>query len=113
MALDEQLVARIEQLLGGRDGVASRRMFGGIAWMLDGNMACGVVHAELMLRLGPDGAARALTEPGTRPMDFTGRPLRGFVFVDAEAIRTESKLIAWVERSLAFAASLPPKTATD
>lgn len=113
MAFDEQLAARVEMLIGARDGVASRRMFGGIAWMLDGNMACGVVRDDLMLRLGPDGAAAALTEPGARPMDFTGRPMRGYVFVDAEATAPDASLAAWVERALAFAATLPPKHADD
>ncbi|MGI9188057.1 MAG: TfoX/Sxy family protein [Gaiellales bacterium] len=106
-------MARVDALIGARDGIVSRRMFGGIAWMLDGNMACGVVGDDLMLRLGPDGAQLALTELGVRPMDFTGKPLRGFVYVDAEATASTTELTAWVERSLAFAASLPPKCSDD
>jgi TfoX/Sxy family transcriptional regulator of competence genes len=113
VAFDERLAARIDALIGERDGISSRRMFGGIAWMLDGNMACGVVREDLMLRLGPDGASAALTELGVRPMDFTGRPMRGYVFADAEATASDAALATWVERSLAFAAALPPKHATD
>lgn len=113
MALDEHLVARVEGLIGARDGIVSRRMFGGIAWMLDGNMACGIVGDDLMLRLGPDGAHASLTEPGVRAMDFTGRPLRGFVYVDAEATAGDAELTGWIERSLTFAASLPPKRSVD
>lgn len=84
-------------------------MFGGIAWMVAGNMAVGVIGDELMVRLGPEEAEKALAEPDTRVMDFTGKPMRGFVLVEAPAIATEGGLAGWVDAGADFAASLPAK----
>ena len=77
MAYDEQLAERVRELLALREGLVERKMFGGIAWMLDGNLACGVIGDELIVRVGPEESERALAEPGTRVFDFTGRPSRG------------------------------------
>ena len=109
MAYDEQLVARVREALAGREAVSERKMFGGLAFMLDGNMCCGVIGDELVLRLGPEGADEALDKPHTRPMDFTGRPLKGFVFVAARGVETDDGLRSWVEQAAEFAASLAPK----
>ena len=84
-------------------------MFGGIAWMVDGNMACGTLGEDLMVRLAPEDAESALGEPHVGPMDFTGRPMRGFVKVSGEGVTEDADLARWVDAGAAFAASLPPK----
>jgi TfoX/Sxy family transcriptional regulator of competence genes len=109
MAYDEQLAERIRRALAGTEGVGERKMFGGIAFLHHGNMACGVMGETLMLRLGVERAEAALDEPHTRPMDFTGRPMNGMVYVDPPGFPTDDALAAWVGRALAFAATLPPK----
>ena len=109
MAYDEELADRVRELLGDRAGVSERRMFGGIGFMVEGNMAVGVIEDELIVRLEPADAARALGEPGIREFDFTGRPIRGWVFAGTEAIAAPDGLRGWVEAGADFAASLPAK----
>jgi len=109
MAYSEQLAERIRDALGGRPGIVERKMFGGVAWMLDGNMACGVIGEDLLVRLAREDAAAAQAEEGVGPMEFTGRPMRGFVLVDAAAIDEDEELGRWVDAGADFAQSLPPK----
>ena len=109
MAYSEALAERIRDAIGHRDGVTERKMFGGIAWMVGGNMACGTLGDDLMVRLAPDDADSALAEPGVGPMDFTGRPMRGFITVDAAAVADDEQLARWVDAGASHAASLPPK----
>jgi len=109
MPYSEELAERIRELIGGRDGVGERRMFGGIAWMVNGHMACGTLGEDLMVRLSHEDAERALAEPHVGPMDFTGRPMRGFVTVHAAGIAEEEDLARWVDAGASHAASLPPK----
>jgi TfoX/Sxy family transcriptional regulator of competence genes len=87
MAYDEALAQRVRDLLAPREELTEREMFGGIAFMLAGNMACGVIGGDLLVRLGKEDAERALGEPHVRPMDFTGRPMKTTVYVDPEARR--------------------------
>jgi TfoX/Sxy family transcriptional regulator of competence genes len=108
MAFDEQLATRVRRVLAATDGVSERKMFGGLAVLVDGNMACGVVGDRLMLRLGPIAAEEALRRPNVRPMDFTGRPMTGMVYVEPAGLRGVA-LRNWVERAVAHARSLPPK----
>ena len=108
MAYDTHLAERIRWLLVD-DGVTEREMFGGIAFMLRGNMVCGVSHDTLMLRLGPELAAEAVQEPHARPMDFTGKPMKSMVLIDPLGIETDDELAAWIERARAFVGTLPPK----
>ena len=108
MAYDTHLAERIRWLLVD-DGVTEREMFGGIAFMLRGNMVCGVSHDTLMLRLGPELAAEAVQEPHARPMDFTGKPMRSMVLIDPLGIETDDELAGWIERARAFVGTLPPK----
>ena len=103
MAYDEGLAERIRTTLRGRDDVVEKRMFGGLTFIVGGRMACGVVHDDLMVRVGPDGHDEALMEPGTRPMDFTGRPLRGMVYVASAAVATDDDLRRWVDRAVRVA----------
>jgi TfoX/Sxy family transcriptional regulator of competence genes len=109
VAYDEDLAARVRRELIPRSDVTERKMFGGIAFMVAGNMCCGVNGEDLMLRLGSEGADAALDDPHVRPMDFTGRPMAGFVYVGPEGTATASDLRRWVDRALEFAATLPPK----
>jgi TfoX/Sxy family transcriptional regulator of competence genes len=96
-------------VLGDDPGIDERKMFGGIAFLLDGNMFVGIASDELMVRVGPDAWEEALAHPHTREMDFTGRSMKGYVFVDGTGTAEDDDLRAWVERGLAFAGSLPPK----
>jgi TfoX/Sxy family transcriptional regulator of competence genes len=109
MAYDEELAERVRAALGPVLGVTEIRMFGGLCYTIGGNMAVGVTGQDLMVRLDPASAEAALAEPGARPMDFTGRPMRGFVFVGPEGMRTDPSLRSWVDRGVAYASSLPAK----
>ena len=81
MAYDEKLADRVREVLQRRRGVSEKKMFGGLAFLVNGHMACGVQGDDLMVRVGPDAYDAALKKAGTRPMDFTGRPLKGMVYV--------------------------------
>jgi TfoX N-terminal domain len=109
MAYDERLAERIRRVVPGDVSVRERKMFGGLAFMLDGHMACGVMGPDLMLRIGLGRSERALAEAHVRRMDFTGKPLKGFVYVAPEGVGSEETLRRWVEQAAAFAATLPPK----
>lgn len=109
MVFDEELADRTRAALGDVRGVTEIRMFGGLCFTVHGNMAVGVTGDDLMVRLAPQDGEAALAEPGVRPMDFTGRPMKGFVFVGPEGLKTESMLEGWVGRGVAFASSLPSK----
>jgi TfoX/Sxy family transcriptional regulator of competence genes len=109
MAYDDQLAVRVRDLLATRPGYSERKMFGGLCFMLNGHMCCGIVGDELMVRLAPDKYEDALARPHARPMDFTGRPMRGMVYVGTGGIEGDGALAEWVERGAGFAASLPPK----
>jgi hypothetical protein len=109
MPYDEKLADRVRAAIGDDPRLSERKMFGGIAFMLDGNMACGIVRSDLMVRVGPDAYEDALSRPHARPMDFTGRPMRGMVYVGAPALAGDTALAEWVERGCSYAASLPPK----
>lgn len=109
MAYDESLAERVRTALEDEPEVTERKMFGGLAFMLGGNMCCGIIGNELMVRVGPDAYDDALALPHAREMDFTGRPMRGIVYVAAPGIATDPDLDAWVARGVAFAGSLPRK----
>lgn len=109
MAYDEHTAERIRALLKRRKGITERKMFGGIAFMYDGNMVCGVTETDLMLRLGDEGAAEALSETWARPMDFTGRVIKSMIYVAPEGFEDDEELRAWINRAIKFAKTLPPK----
>jgi TfoX N-terminal domain len=109
VAFDQDLAERVRTALAGVPDLETRRMFGGITFMIGGHMACGVVGQELMLRLGPEAAERALREPHVRPMDFTGRPSRGAIFVGAGGLSNARDLERWLSAAMAFVATLPPR----
>jgi TfoX/Sxy family transcriptional regulator of competence genes len=109
MAYSERLAERIREVVGGRSGVTERKMFGGVGWMVNGNMACGTMGDDLMVRLDPEDADSALEEPGVGPMEFTGRKMRGFITVESSAVASDDELARWVDAGASYAASLPPK----
>ena len=109
MAYDEGLAERVRGLLQERGRLSEKRMFGGLAFMMNGHMTVGIVKDELMVRVGSDTYAQSLREPHVRAMDFTGRPMKGFVFVSPSGLESDSDLQRWVDRALAYAASLPAR----
>lgn len=116
MSVDEKLVARIRdvlsthpKVLSTRNDVEEKRMFGGVAFMVRDHMCCGPLENDLMVRVGPDQYESALKFKHASTMEFTGKPLTGFVTVKAEGIRTKRDLTKWIERGLAFVETLPPK----
>ncbi len=111
MAYNESLAERVRAALARRRGVTERKMFGGICFMVNGNMACGVSGNDLMLRLGEEGATSALEDRNTRPMDFTGKAMKTMVYVTPEGLASDGQLRSWVDRAARFAHSLPPKEA--
>lgn len=111
MAFDEFLGGRVRSALASCDDVVEKRMFGGLAFMVAGNMAVGIIGNDLMVRVGPEADADALAQPHARPMDFSGRPMKGYVYVAPEGVETDEMLGAWVDRGVQFATHLPAKTA--
>ena len=109
MAFDEGLAERVSTALDDEPDLSERKMFGGLAFMIAGNMCVGIVGDDLMVRVGPDSYEAALDLPHTREMDFTGRTMRGLVYVDAAGTAEDDQLEAWIQRGLDFAGSLPPK----
>jgi TfoX/Sxy family transcriptional regulator of competence genes len=109
MAYDEALAARVRAAMAGRDGLSERKMFGGVCFMLHGNMFAGVESGRVMLRLGAARTEAALARPGATPMDFTGRPMTGFVFVDRSAVESDAGLLQWLQEALGYVETLPSK----
>jgi len=110
MAFDEGVAERLREAYAEVPDVVEKKMFGGIAFMVDGHMSCGVVNDTLMVRVGPELYAEALARPHAREMNFTGRPLTGFIYVNPAGFESDEALASWVATSLAFVTSLPPKT---
>ena len=111
MAYDEGLAQRIRAALQGDPHVTEKKMFGGVAFLREGHMFAGVSDSALMARVGRDHHADSLGRKHVRPMDFTGRPMQGYVFVDPDGTKTDAQLRFWLERCEQFVATLPPKAA--
>jgi hypothetical protein len=109
MAYDEVLAGRVRDRLAGTASVSEKAMFGGLAFLLGGNMAVGISGDALMVRVGPQAYDDALEEPHTRPFDMTGRPMRGWILVAPDGLADDEALGGWVDRGVAHAASLPAK----
>ena len=109
MAYNETLAARVRKVLARHKAVAEIKMFGGLCFTLRGNMCCGVLKNDLVLRVAPEAATKYLAEPHVRPMDFTGRPMKNFLYVGPGGHGTASSLRKWIRRAADFAMSLPPK----
>jgi len=111
MAYDEALAARVRARLAGKRGLAERRMFGGLCFLVNGHMCAGIAGETLMLRVGPERYAEALSRPHAREMDFTGRPLKGMIYVDPPGIANGATLGRWLAMALAFVQSQPANKA--
>jgi TfoX/Sxy family transcriptional regulator of competence genes len=110
MAYDDEFAHRLRELLAGENAVTEKAMFGGLAFLVGGNMAVGIASTgELMVRIGPDGTDDALARPHTRLFDMSGRPMKGWILVAPEGVRTKRQLAPWVTRGVQFARALPAK----
>lgn len=109
MAFDEGLAQRIRDVLGSRPFVTERQMFGGLAFLLDGKMFVGILNSRLMARVGPERYQDALALPYVHEMDFPGKPLNGYVYIDSPGLEDDKALEAWVTWCAVHAASLPLK----
>ncbi len=109
MAYDEGLIERIREVLGEPPDIKEKKMFGGLAFMVQGNMALGLMTDDLMVRVGAEGYEKALTQPHTRKMDLTGKPMKGFIIVEAEGYEDDKDLAKWVKEGVDYARSLPGK----
>lgn len=113
MAHDPGLAQRIREILGAHPGLTERRMFGGLAFLINGYMFMGVQNATLMARVGTERYTDALAVPHVREMDFTGKPLKGYVYVDPEGVEEDAELAKWVNWCASVVAALPPKVAKN
>ena len=109
MAYNEVLADRIRKAVASRKGVTEKHMFGGVAFLLDGKMFIGVVKDDLMARVGPDRNDEALRQAHARPMDFTGKPMHGYVYVSPDGWRDEGSIAKWAGWCADFVATLPAK----
>ncbi len=110
MAYDEDLAKRIRELIAGEPDVTEKRMFGGLAFLVDGKMSVGASgQGGLMVRIHPDDTDALLAKPHARPFEMRGREMRGWLRVDPEGLRTKRQLAPWVTRGVAYARSLPSK----
>ncbi len=109
MAYDERLAERIRAKLKGTKGLTEKKMFGGVGFLVNGNMACGVNKQDMIVRLSDEESEAALKKAHIKPFDMTGRPMKGWIVVEPSGLATEKALQAWIDQSVTFAKSLPPK----
>jgi TfoX/Sxy family transcriptional regulator of competence genes len=109
MAYDEILTQRVRAHLTGIPGLVEKKMFGGVGFMINGNMACGVNGSDLILRVSPDNYEQILAQPHVRVFDMTGRPMKGWVLIAPGGYSLEEALESWIQQGVAFALTLPPK----
>jgi hypothetical protein len=109
MAYDEGLATRIREAIGDRSGLAEKQTFGGLAFLVHDDMACRGRGDDLIVRLAADAVESVQGEPGVRPFDLTGRPMKGWLLVAADGHTEDDDLRRWVDRGVAYATSLPPK----
>jgi TfoX/Sxy family transcriptional regulator of competence genes len=109
MPFDESLAARIRDALARKKNIEEKKMFGGIGYLLNGNMLVGVWKTSLIVRLGPDAYDDALLEPHVREFDITGKPMKGWVLVEPEGVEDDDQLKEWIERAVKFVKTLPGK----
>ncbi len=109
MPYSEELAGRLRDLLAGKPQVIEKKMFGGLAFLLHGHLLVGVRHNELIARIGPDRYPAALQKPHVVEFDITGKPMKGWVTVQPRGLRSEPQLQNWLQQSLEFVQTLPPK----
>jgi TfoX/Sxy family transcriptional regulator of competence genes len=108
MAYDLKLAERIRSQLNGLP-VVEKKMFGGVGFMLNGNLSCGVNKDSLIVRVDPEKYSALLKKPHAKPFDLTGKPMKGWLVVEAGGVKTEKQLTTWVNEGIKFASTLPPK----
>lgn len=109
MAYSESLALRVRSALARRRGVTEKKLFGGVGFLLHGNLLVAIWKQSLIVRLGPDVAAQALAEPEVREFDVTGKPMKGWIMVDPEGLDEDRQLNRWIEQAWEFVAQLPAK----
>ena len=109
MVFSEELAERIRQGLARRKGIEEKKLFGGIGFLLNGNMLVGVWKDSLIVRLGPEEGEEALKEPHVEEFDITGRPMKGWVLVEPEGVNGDDELKGWIQRAVKFVGKLPAK----
>ena len=109
MAFDEGLAQRVRELLEEMPGCGEKKLFGGVCFLMRGNMACGIIGDKLIVRIGPEGYEDSLKRPHIRKFDFTGRPMKGWIVVSDPGYDADADLASWVQRGVRYALSLPPK----
>lgn len=109
MAYDEGLAQRVREYFRDRKDIEEKRMFGGLCFMVSGHMCCGIVDDKLMARVGPENYESCLKKNHANEMNFTGRPMRGFIYVAPGGITVDSDLTGWINICMKFVESLPPK----
>ena len=109
MAYDDGLAERIRAQIGDPPALVEKEMFGGLSFLIGGNMSVGVIGEELCVRVGKDGHDEAAARPGARIMDFTSRPMRGWIMVTPDGFADDATLASWVDQGMAYAESLPAK----
>jgi TfoX/Sxy family transcriptional regulator of competence genes len=107
LSFDAEAVERVRQLLSARDDVVEKRMVGGLSFLVNGNMCCGITGTALIVRVGAEGREQALREAHVRPMQFAGRALSGFICVESAGFASDDALARWVQRGLGFVSGLP------
>jgi TfoX/Sxy family transcriptional regulator of competence genes len=110
MTADDDLAQRIRFELRGIPNLVEKNMFGGIGFLIQGNMACGINKGDLIIRVGPEASSRALAQSNTRPFDMTGRPMAGWLMVSPPGYQSDADLKNWINQGVAFALTLPPKS---
>ena len=113
MSYDQEAAGRVRRMLSGRDDVVEKKMVGGLSFLVNGNLCCGITGPALMVRVGAAGRDQALREPHVRPMEFAGRALAAFVRVDPAGFAADDALAGWLQRGLDFVSGLPPKPASS
>lgn len=109
MAYDERLAARVRVVLKGPRALVEKKMFGGLAYLSNGKMFAGILNKDLVVRVGPEEHDKALRESHTRPMDFTGRPMKGYIYVSPDGVKNTAQLVRWLSKGLDFVASFRAK----
>ena len=109
MAYNEKLVQKVREQLKSTDGIEEKKMFGGVGFLLSGNMACGILNHDLIVRVGPEGYEDALQSLHTREFDITGRVMKGWVMVSAAGLKSAKDLSFWLRQGISFARTLPKK----
>ena len=111
MAYDGKTAERVRRILSAQPDVVEKRMFGGLCFMVKGSMCCGLTRTGFMVRVGREAYERTLAQPHARPMEFSGRTMSGFVYVDPAGYRTDRALAKWAQIGIDFVSTLPPKKA--